>query len=198
MRGDRTVGGEKAWRVPGGFEPLHASFPLARRLVGVFGAVVEIAMLAMLHARPHLPLGGTIAFEFIRADHPWHIGQSLEQLAEEFLRGMLVPPTLHEGIEDVALLIHRPLQIVAFTIDGEEHFIQVPRIPGPGPPTSELIGIRLAELPAPLADGFVGDDDSTGKQQLFDIPIAQAEAVIQPHAVADDLGRETGVFIRVG
>jgi hypothetical protein len=49
-----------------------------------------------------------------------------------------------------------------------------------------------------LADGFVGDDDCTGKQQLFDITVAQAEAVIQPNTVADDLGRETVVFIRVG
>jgi hypothetical protein len=56
----------------------------------------------------------------------------------------------------------------------------------------------LAELAAPLADGFVGDDDPTGEQQLFDVPIAEAEAVIEPDAVADDLGRETMMFIRVG
>jgi hypothetical protein len=65
---------------------------------GVFGAVVEIAILARLHARQHLPLGRPIAFEFIRDDHPWHTGQSREQFAEEFLRGVLVPPTLHEDI----------------------------------------------------------------------------------------------------
>jgi hypothetical protein len=165
---------------------------------GVFGAVVEIAMLAMLHARQHLPLGCTIVFEFIRNDHPWHMGQALNQLAEEFLRGVLVPPTLHEGIEDVALLIHRPPEVVAFTMGGEEHFIQMPLVAGLGPPTSELIGIRLAELLARLVDGFVGDDDSTGKQQLFDITIAQAEAVIQPDAAADDLSRARVVFIRVG
>ena len=70
MRGDRTLRGEKALRVPGGFEPLHASFPLGRRLVGVFGAVVKIAMLALLHARQNLPLGCTIVFEFICDDHP--------------------------------------------------------------------------------------------------------------------------------
>jgi hypothetical protein len=84
--------------MPRGFEPLHPPFPRARRLVGVFGAVVEIAILARLHARQHLPLGRPIAFELIRNDHPWHTGQSREQFAEEFLRGVLVPPTLHEDI----------------------------------------------------------------------------------------------------
>jgi len=74
----------------------------------------------------------------------------------------------------------------------------MPLVAGPGLPTSELIGIRLAELPAPLADGFVGDEDPAGKQQLFDVPIAEAEAEIEPDAVADDLGRETMVFVGVG
>jgi hypothetical protein len=30
--------------VPGGFEPLHPSLPLARRLVGVLGAAIEIGV----------------------------------------------------------------------------------------------------------------------------------------------------------
>jgi hypothetical protein len=61
--------------------------------VRIFRTVVEIAMLAMLHTRENLPLGCTLAFEFIRDDHPWHIGQSLEQLAEELLRGAFVTRT---------------------------------------------------------------------------------------------------------
>jgi hypothetical protein len=44
-----------------------------------------------------------------------------------------------------------------------------------------------------LADSFVGDEDPTGEQQLFDIPMAETEAEIEPDAVADDLGREAMV-----
>jgi hypothetical protein len=41
-------------------------------------------------------------------------------------------------------------------------------------------------------------DDATGEQQLFNIPVAETEPVIQPHAVADDLGREAVVRVAVG
>jgi hypothetical protein len=34
--------GEETLRMPGGLEPLHAPLPLARRLMGVFSAVVEV------------------------------------------------------------------------------------------------------------------------------------------------------------
>jgi hypothetical protein len=40
-------------------------------------------------------------------------------------------------------------------------------------------------------------NDSTGEQQLFDIPIAEAEAEVPPDAVTDDLGREGVVFVGV-
>jgi hypothetical protein len=67
----------------------------------------------------------------------------------------------------VALLIDRPPEIVVFAVDGEKDLIQVPRVAGPGPPTPELIGIRLAELLAPLADGFVRDDHKAGQHILY-------------------------------
>jgi hypothetical protein len=38
-------------------------------------------------------------------------------------------------------------------------------------------------------------DGSTGEQQLFDIPITEAEAEAPPDAVTDDLGREAAVFV---
>src|SRR3712207_2137214 len=55
-----------------------------------------------------------------------------------------------------------------------------PLIPGLRASVAELIGIRLAELAAPFADGFVRHNDPTGEQQLFDIAVAQAETKVQP------------------
>src|SRR5262245_56054506 len=60
---------------------------------------------------------------------------------------------------------------------------------------SELIRIRLSKLLAPLADGFVGYQHTTDKQQLFDIAIAEAEAVIQPDPMVNDFGGKTMVFV---
>jgi hypothetical protein len=36
---------------------------------------------------------------------------------------------------------------------------------------------------------FVGDADSALRQQIFHVPEAQAETVVEPDGVADDLGR---------
>jgi hypothetical protein len=47
------------------------------------------------------------------------------------------------------------------------------------------MGTGWAELPTPLPDGFVGHDDAAGQQQFCDVPIAEAEAGVEPDAVAD-------------
>jgi hypothetical protein len=60
------------------------------------------------------------------------------------------------------------------------------------------MGIGLPELLAPLPDRVVSHDDPAGEQQLFDIAIAQAEAEIQPHCMADDLGGEAVVLVTIG
>ena len=58
--GNGTIRGEEALRVPGGLEPLHAPLPLARRLMGVFRAVIQIPVLAVLHPRQQfLPKPGS-------------------------------------------------------------------------------------------------------------------------------------------
>jgi hypothetical protein len=43
--GNRTIRGEETLNMPGRFESPHVPFPLARRLVGVFSPIVQVAML---------------------------------------------------------------------------------------------------------------------------------------------------------
>jgi hypothetical protein len=166
--------------------------------VRVLGAIIQIAVLPVLNAGQHLPLRGTIAFQAIGDDDPWDVVAALEELAEELLGRPLVTPTLHQDVEHMAVLIHRPPQIVTRTTDREKHLVQVPLVAGPGAPTSELIDIRLSEFSAPLPDRLVGDDDATGEQELFHITVAETEPEIQPDAVADNLGREAVVLVAVG
>jgi hypothetical protein len=87
---------------------------------------------------------------------------------------------------------------VAFAIDGEKDLLQMPLVAGSGTPLTELIGIRLAKLAAPLAAGFVGHDHAACQEQLFHITVAEAEADVQPDAIADDLGRKPMVCVWAG
>ncbi len=84
---------------------------------------------------------------------------------------------------------------MALAMDGEEHLVQVPLIARTRTPAAELIRIGLPERQAPPTNRFVGHHNPTDEEQLFDIPIAQAEAIIEPDPVADHLGGKTMVFV---
>jgi hypothetical protein len=56
----------------------------------------------------------------------------------------------------------------------------------------------LPELLTPVSHGFVRQKDAAFGHELFDVPVAEAEAEIQPDAVADDLRREPMALIRIG
>ena len=75
--GARPIGGEKPLRVPSGLESLHAPLPLAGRLVGALGAVIQIAMLAMFHPWEDLPLGRAVALQ-LSLSRLWYTGPPME------------------------------------------------------------------------------------------------------------------------
>jgi len=72
----------------------------------------------------------------------------------------------------------------AFDLD--EDFIQMPRISRPPFSVSD----PLRELPAkpqtPLSNRLVGDIDPAAHQDLFHVPEAEIESMVQPYPVADD------------
>ena len=194
---DGTIGGEEALGLPWGLEPLHAPFTLARGLVGVFRPIGQVPVLPVLEPREPLPLRGPIAVQPIGDDDSRDVPTPFEQLPKELRGSCVVAAALHENIEPIPVLIHRPPQVMSLAVDREENFVEVPRVTRPGTPAPELIGILLPKLAAPLPDRLVGHRDATCKQELFNIPITEAETEIQPDRVTDNLGREAVVLIAV-
>ncbi len=181
--------------MPGGLEAAHGSRVLARRLVRVFGTVVEPPMAAMFHTWHDLVVGCLIAAQLVRNHDTWDVLASLQQLAEELLRRRLVPAALHKDIEHIPILIDGSPQIVRLPVDLKEHFVQKPLVVWSSSAPSELIGIGLAELPSPLTDRFVGDEDGTLRQQFLNVPIVEAKAEVEPNRVGDDLVGEAKGFV---
>jgi hypothetical protein len=83
-------------------------------------------------------------------------------------------------------------------VDRQKDLVQVPLVPGPRPPATELIGIILPELLTPPADGFVGDVDAPFQEELLHVAVTQREAIIEPDTVTDDFARETVVLVALG
>lgn len=80
-------------------------------------------------------------------------------------------------------------------VDRKKHLVEMPFVAWPGTAAPELIGILLPEFATPLPDGLVGHDDTADKQEFLHVAIAQAESVVEPDAVTDDLRREAVVLI---
>jgi len=59
----------------------------------------------------------------------------------------------------------------------------------------ESSGVLCSELQTPETNSFVGNHDATFCQQVLNIPKAESEAMVKPHRVTDDFGREAVAFV---
>ena len=63
----------------------------------------------------------------------------------------------------------------------------MPRVAQATLSSPEFPSVFGTELPTPLADGFVADDNPTLGQKIFNISEAQAEAVVEPNGMTDNI-----------
>jgi hypothetical protein len=98
---------------------------------------------------------------------------------------------LHQNVDHVAVLIHGTPQILLLAVDSNENFIQVPVVAQPSLSSLQSPSIVRTELMTPLPDRLIRDDDSSLGQKILDVSKTQAEAMVSPDRIADDLARET-------
>jgi hypothetical protein len=84
--------------LPGGFEALHRSFPLARRLMRDLGAIVRVPVLPVFDAREYHPPHGRIAFHPVRDAYSRDVPTAFKQLPRELLSGRFIPAVLDQRI----------------------------------------------------------------------------------------------------
>ena len=63
-------------------------------------------------------------------------------------------------------------------------------------PTAQVPSKGGTEFATPQSDRLVGHGDAALGEQVFDIPEAEGEPMIEPHGVTDDLGREAVASIQ--
>ena len=72
----------------------------------------------------------------------------------------------------------------------EHDLVEMPFIADARKATTDLVGELLAEFARPLSYRFMADNDAAPGQQFLHHAQTEWEAEIQPHGMADDLGRE--------
>ena len=98
---------------------------------------------------------------------------------------------LNEDVDYISVLVDGTPEIMPSTLDVYEEFVEVPRIAQTILSTPQLASIVRTEFPTPLPNRLVGDNDPALCQKIFDIAEAQAEPMIEPDGMADDLDRKT-------
>jgi hypothetical protein len=195
---DESVGGEEVLGLPRGFEPLHLTLSSPRRSMRVLGSIVQISALSVLDTGKQLTLSDAIAQQLVGHNHPRLILQTRQQPLEESLRRLGIAPGLNQDIEHNAILINGTPEIMLHALDADEDFVHMPLVTRSWPAAAWAVGETGGELLAPTAHSLIGDDDTALRQDQLNITQAEAEYVIQPNSVADDLGGKPMAVVRVG
>ena len=75
---------------------------------------------------------------------------SFQQFAEEARGRPTIAPRLHQDVDDVAVLVHCPPEILPLPPDGHEELVRIPRVAHPASPPPQLDdaiapGMRLGQ-----------------------------------------------------
>jgi hypothetical protein len=114
-----------------------------------------------------------------------------QEFSKESLCGALITMRLDQNVDHVAVLIHGAPQLLLLAVDSNEDLIQVPVVAQPSLSSLQFPSMVETELLTPLPDRFIGHDDAALGEKILDVPKTQAEAMISPDRIADDLGRKT-------
>ena len=155
------------------------------------GAIVGIWLGIVENSRQDGSTGSTIALQLVGDDPQRFLALTTQQSAKEPLGRRLVAMRLQQNIDDIPVLIHGTPKILLPAVDSDVELVQIPSIPETTLFLLQTSGIVGPEFPAPSPDRFVRNSDSSFGQQIFHIPKAQTETMIDPYGVADDFRRET-------
>src|SRR3954469_13252552 len=176
--------------MPRRLEALHLAFSAPGWSMGVLRPVVQVPAGSVPHIGQEIAVRYAVAAQAIGYDLARPVLQAGQQALEEAFGRRRIPPILDQDVEHHPVLVHSAPEIVQDAVDLQVHLIEGPDVARLGPSSAELPGKVSAELQAPVSDAFMGDHDAPLGQDQLHIPQAQAEYMVQPYSVADDLGRK--------
>ncbi len=109
---------------------------------------------------------------------------ALHRSFEKLQRCPAIPALGGESFECLAFVIHGAPQVMRFTVDPDEHFVQVPTPSGirlmlVDTSLPDIRGEHWTKPVPPEPHGFVANIDATLEQKIFDL--AQRERITDVH-----------------
>ena len=177
--------------VGGRREAPHPALPLTRRLVGDLGSIVRVLVSDVDHRRHHGAARGGVGAQLVGDQSSRDTALGFQQRPKESDGCSPIPVRLHEDVQDVTILVYCAPQILLATLDRDEHLVEMPGVSDPTAPAPQLPGVDRTEPLAPLPNRLVGDRHASLREEIFSIVEAEAESIVEPDRVADDVGWES-------
>ena len=169
-------------------EAPHLALPLTRRLVGDLGSIVRVLISDVDHGRHHGAARGGVGAQLIGDQSSRDTALGFQQLPKESDGCSPIPVRLHEDVQDVTILVYRAPQILVATLDRDEDLVEMPSVSHPTASAPQPPRVDRTEPLAPLPNRLVGDRHASLREEIFSIAEAEAESMVEPDGVANDLG----------
>jgi hypothetical protein len=177
-------------RLSSRLEPLDLPFSSVGRPMRILSSIIQVSARAMPNIRKDGTLSDAVTAHAISNEPPRFVFQPSREVLEEALGCRGIPPLLDKDIQHDLMLIHRAPQIVSLASDTDEHLVEVPFVARHRPSPAQLAGKLASKFLAPVPHALMRHHRAAFGQNQLDIPQAEAEQVILPHGVANDLGWE--------
>ena len=119
---------------------------------------LRAVVLVLPSAVHHGPHDGTVArrvtAQLVRDETARRSALSFQHLAKEAHRGSAVAARLDQDVEEVAVLVDGPPQILSSAVDRYEELIEIPGVAQPASSAPQHPGVVEPERLTSVADGF--------------------------------------------
>ena len=141
-------------------------------------------------------MGSRITPKLVGNQLPGCLSLMFQHSAKEAFSGSTISTLGDKNIDHISILINGPPKIAALTLDGDEEFIHLPDLAQSALFPPQFSCVAGSKLPTPVSDCFVGDQDSSLREQVFYVSKTQGEPVVQPDSVTDDFRRKAVASIK--
>ena len=172
-------------------EAPHLALPLTRQLVGDLGSIVRVLISDVDHRRHHGAARGGTGAQLVGDQSSRETALGFQQRPQESDGCSPIPVRLREDVQDVTVLVYRAPQILLATLDRDEHLVEMPSVSHPTASAPQPPRVDRTEPLAPLPNRLVGDRHASLREEIFGIAEAEAESMVEPDRVADDVGWES-------
>ncbi len=166
------MNGREALSLRQRLEATHSSLPHPGRLMGLFSPIIRILVGYMECFGYDLSVSDAITAKLVGNDLPGLTLVTPNQSPEEPLCGSTVPSCLQIHINDLAVLIYGPPEIMLLAVDLHEYFVDEESIAVALMRSFKSFGISGTELYTPQPDGFVANCDAPFCKEIFNISVA--------------------------